>query len=609
MRQGLLPSLVAAVLIVATLFPVQVFGAPSPQDAGVSIPDREPIAHIEVCTSAGIGYARCHAQLRTDNRVKGKTPSRGAMPAVAGTLGNGGAYDPLYLQSAYNIASAASTAGHGHTVAIVDAYDAPTAEADLNFYRSYWGLSACTTGNGCFRKLNQTGAAGPYPAADASWSQETSLDIDMVSAMCPNCNILLVEANSSNFADLGAAVNTAAGFSPVAINNSYGSGEWNGETGYWESFYNHPGIAVTASAGDGGYGVEFPAASAYTIAVGGTTLNQVTNTGSRNATETVWSGTGSGCSVYVPKPAWQHDAGCPRRTVADIAAVADPATGVWVYDTTAFGGASGWIVIGGTSVAAPIISSMYALAASASVQYASGLFVPGASLFDVSAGTNGSCGGMYLCTGEVGYDGPTGNGTPNNVTAFGAAGAATATSTPTSTATATQTSTSTARATATRTPTATLTSSPVPTNTPTPTNTPPPTKTAIPTRTPTRTSTPAPTTKPTQTPQASYSSRATTSPTSVARGSSISITASVTSATASIALVDVEIYDATWHKVYQQFWDNQSLPAGQPRTFNPNWLVPTTAAPGTYTVMIGIFKPGWAAVYNWNNAAGVFTVR
>src|SRR4029077_437792 len=144
-----------------------------------------------------------------------------------------------------------------------------------------------------------------------------------------------------------------------------------GETSY-ESHYNHPGSAITVSTGDSGYGVEFPASSRYVTAVGGTHLTRTTST--RGWSETAWSGAGSGCSAYVPKPAWQHDTGCAMRTVADVAAVADPATGVWVYDTTAFGGASGWIVIGGTSVAAPIISSIYALAGSTSVQYASGLF-------------------------------------------------------------------------------------------------------------------------------------------------------------------------------------------------------------------------------------------
>ena len=362
MTRALIPTLLALVLVAGTLIPTQVFealpvSAAAVDTAGSGVDKNEPVTTMKVCMAPAAGSARCHARVRTDSSAKGKAPARVATPA-AGTLGNGGAYDPGYLQSAYNLANAAASAGAGQTVAIVDAYDAPNAESDVNYYRSWFGLPACTTANGCFRKVNQSGAAGPYPSVDPSWAQEISLDLDMVSAICPNCQIVLVEANSSSFADLGAAVNMAATLGVTAISNSYGAVEWSGETGYWESFYNHPGIAVTVSAGDNGYGVEFPAATGYAIAVGGTTLNQATNTGSRNATETVWSGSGSGCSAYEPKPIWQHDVGCLRRTVADVAAVADPATGVWVYDTTPANGRSGWLVFGGTSVASPIVSSV-----------------------------------------------------------------------------------------------------------------------------------------------------------------------------------------------------------------------------------------------------------
>ncbi|HEX8966837.1 MAG TPA: hypothetical protein VF937_03090, partial [Chloroflexota bacterium] len=416
---------------------------------------------------------------------------------------------------------------------------------------------------------------------NAGWAQEISLDLDMVSAICPNCNILLVEATSNGFADLGASVNTAAMLGATAISNSYGGSEWSGETGYWESFYNHPGIAVTASAGDNGYGVEFPAATGYAIAVGGTTLNQATNTGTRNATETVWSGSGSGCSAYEPKPTWQRDSGCAQRTVADVAAVADPATGVWVYDSVPSAGQSGWLVFGGTSVASPIVSSIFALAANTSVQAASGIYAAsGGSLFDIISGSNGTCGGSYLCTGETGYDGPTGNGTPNNTTAFTSAAAPTPTSTPVTVATSTPT--------------------PLPTSTPT----------SLPTSTPTSTpiSTPTATATPTQTPQSTYSTSATTSPTSVPRGSRVSVTTSVASANASSVLVDVEIYDPSGARVYQKWWNNQSFSAGQTRSFTTSWSVPTSAATGGYTVKVGIYRNGWGTLYNWNNAAALFSV-
>src|SRR5262249_32276168 len=188
-----------------------------------------------------------------------------------------------------------------------------------------------------------------------------------------------------------------------------------------ESNYNHPGIAVTVSSGDNGYGVEFPAASRYVTAVGGTSLTRAANT--RGWNETVWNGAGSGCSQYISKPSWQTDSGCSRRTVADVSAVADPGTGVAVYDTYGTGG--GWLVFGGTSVSAPIIAGVYALAGNTgSITYGSYSYSHTSSLFDITSGHNGSCGrgkrssGAYLCTGVPGYDGPTGNGAPNGISGF-----------------------------------------------------------------------------------------------------------------------------------------------------------------------------------------------
>jgi hypothetical protein len=614
-------------LIGAMVVPIEVFGEPQPAtDGGRSAapPDRanEPDRETKVCTTAAPGEARCHAHVRTDVKVRGKRPARFATPAV-GTLGNGGAYDPAYLQSAYNLTSASASGGAGQTVALVEAYDDPTAEADLNTYRTLFGLPACTSASGCFRKLHQTGAAGPYAAVDASWAQEISLDLDMVSAICPRCNILLVEANSSSFADLGLAVNTAAALGATAISNSYGSGEWSGEVGYWESFYNHPGIAVTASAGDSGFGVEFPAASSYTIAVGGTSLNQSTNSGSRSASETAWSGTGSGCSVYASKPAWQHDDGCAQRTVADVAAVADPSTGVWVFDSTANGGQSGWLIFGGTSVASPIVASVYALTANHAVQSASGLYESGLSLFDITAGSDGACGGTYLCTGVAGYDGPTGNGSPNGTSAFGSVPqmptntptpTATATNTATATPTDTATDTATPTNTATATPTNTATLTATPTNTPTavssPVNTPTPTNTLTPTPTAinTATSTPISTATSIPSPDGIYSTSAVTSPSSVERRSNVSVKVTIQSSVVSKVVVDLEIYNPAGTKVFQRLWHSQSFSAGQTRTYSPDWFVPKSSTTGTYTLRIGIFKTGGGALLDWNSNAGVFTV-
>jgi subtilase family serine protease len=302
-------------------------------------------------------------------------------------------------------------------VAIVDAYDAPTVASDLGVYRSAYGLSACTTANGCFRKVNQNGGTTP-PAADGGWAQEISLDVDMVSATCPNCRILLVEANSASLGDLSTAVRTAAALGANAISNSYGASETQFFFAPDDSAYNQPGHAVTVSSGDAGYGVEFPASSSHVTAVGGTRLTKATN--GRGWSETAWSGAGSGCSSFFSKPSWQHDSGCAKRMVADVSAVADPNTGVAVYDSYAYQGQSGWLEFGGTSVASPIVASVYALAGNASVIGPSYPYSHTGSLFDVVSGSNGTCllKPSYFCNATPGYDGPTGLGTPNGTGAF-----------------------------------------------------------------------------------------------------------------------------------------------------------------------------------------------
>jgi subtilase family serine protease len=351
-----------------------------------------------VCGPTAAGEARCFAHVVTD--AKG-TPVTTLTPSGFG---------PSDLLSAYNLASAATSAGSSQTIAIVDAYDDPNAAADLAIYRSTYHLTAC--GSGCFTKIPQSGAT--TPRANGGWAQEISLDLDMASAICPNCKILLVEASSNSFVNLGKAVNTAAANGATVISNSYGGNEFSSEGSDTNNgYFNHPGIAVTASSGDSGYGVQFPAASQYVTAVGGTSLSRSTNT--RGWTEPAWSGAGSGCSAYIAKPSWQTDTLCGRRTVADISADADPNTGVAVYDSFRSGG---WLVFGGTSVASPIIASVYALAGNASsVGYGSYPYSH-APLYDVLSGSNGSCGGSYLCTAAAGYDGPTGLGTPNGIGAF-----------------------------------------------------------------------------------------------------------------------------------------------------------------------------------------------
>ena len=235
----------------------------------------------------------------------------------------------------------------------------------------------------------------------------------MVSAICPNCHILLVEANSASFNDLGTSVNTAVGLGATTVSNSYGGYEDSWSAKYIASYYNHPKTIITASSGDSGYGVQLPAAFNSVIAVGGTSLSTARN--SRGWTERAWNGSGSGCSQYVSKPSWQKDSGCKKRTVADVAAVADPNTGVAVYDTY---GNTGWNVYGGTSASSPIIASVFALAGNASSINGSYLYSHRASLNDVTSGSNGTCTTHYLCTAGAGYDGPTGLGTPNGTGAF-----------------------------------------------------------------------------------------------------------------------------------------------------------------------------------------------
>jgi len=381
-----------------------------------------------ICPPAGPGTAQCLALFRTDIAARPAS----AVTALTPPLG----YGPADLQSAYALPS--GSAGAGLTVAVVDALDLPTAESDLAVYRSQFGLPPCTTANGCFRKVNQDGGTDHYPPADPSWGAESALDIEMVSAACPNCHILLVEADGPTFDALGAAVNTAVSLGAIAVSNSYSGPEWSGEASY-DGDYTHPGVAITASTGDCGYNcsgfyhegyfdnVGYPAASPDVVAVGGTSLTRTAS--ARGWTESAWGdaygGAGSGCSVYEPKPAWQQDTGCPKRTEADVSAVADPLTGVAVYDSYGLGG---WQVGGGTSAASPIIAATFALAGgpAAGSNPASYLYGHAAGLNDVTGGDSDvtwhNCTVAYLCNGVAGYDGPTGLGTPNGIGAFAASG-------------------------------------------------------------------------------------------------------------------------------------------------------------------------------------------
>jgi subtilase family serine protease len=358
---------------------------------------------VAVCKRAPHGRVGCFA-IRVDHY------SGGRIRHAAGPIG----YTPADLHSAYSLPSSASSTA---TVAIVDAYDDPSAEADLRVYRAQFGLPPCTTANGCFRKVGQSGTSS-LPAPDGGWSQEISLDLDMASAICPRCHLLLVEAASSAQANLGKAVNTAARLGAGAISNSYGGPD--ASDGSYGRFYHHVGIAVTASTGDSGYGVSYPASSKWVTAVGGTTLLR-SGRSRRGWTERAWSGSGSGCST-INKAPWQKRSTtrCSGRAIADIAAVADPATGVAVYDSYVFQNTSGWLTFGGTSASAPIVAAAFALAGNTS-HVMDGSYVwshHSGGVNDVTSGSTGSCDTTRWCSARRGWDGPTGWGSPKALSAL-----------------------------------------------------------------------------------------------------------------------------------------------------------------------------------------------
>jgi hypothetical protein len=325
----------------------------------------------------------------------------GASPAISG-------HTPSDIQSAYNLPS--STAGTGQTIAIVDAFDDPNAESDLATYRSNFGLPACGSTDGCFQKLNEKGKTSPLPAPNSGWAVEESLDVDMISAVCPNCHIVLIEATTNSSKNLGKSVDEAAKLKANAISNSYiGYGAKGTGTA---AYYNHPGIIITAGGGDGGYGIGEPAGLPTVVSVGGTELTP-SSSNPRGWNEVTWPGTGSGCEKKLQKPSWQTDTGCKGRTMNDVAAVA---TNMAMYDTYQEGG---WIEVDGTSIATPVIAGVYGLGGNEqSLNAAQSLYAKNASLFDITSGSNGTCSPSYLCTAGPGYDGPTGNGTPNGVSAF-----------------------------------------------------------------------------------------------------------------------------------------------------------------------------------------------
>lgn len=352
---------------------------------------------VHVCSAhATAGHATCYAMAMTasrDGRLVGHSTPLDA------------AFTPTDIQKAYKLTRLKSG---GATVAIVDAYGYPSLASDLATFRSQYGLPACTTSNGCLTIMGQTGGAPPG-GSDSGWDLEQALDVDAVSSACPDCNILVVEGNSNSWSDLEAAENTAAKQKGVvAISNSYGGGNMSNN-----SAYDHAGIAITASTGDSGYnGGSYPSSDTHVVAVGGTSVHK-----SSGYSETVWSGAGSGCGTN-PQPKWQKRAKttCSTKASADVSAAADPNYGgLNVYDS----GYGGWIQVGGTSEASPIIAAVFALSGKTTGYPAKFLYAKKAKkhLHDITSGSNGSC-GIPVCTARKGWDGPTGMGTPKGAKAF-----------------------------------------------------------------------------------------------------------------------------------------------------------------------------------------------
>lgn len=380
------------------------------------------------CAKPAKGRVACLAIKRTLylNGVSGKIRPQASIQPMGGI-----AYGANQLRKAYGVTEVGA---RYKVIAVVDAYHSASAYQDLVDYRAMYNLGPidnCTKQdlpgmegavitevpagkNPCFMQLDQTGkVAVNHDTQDDGWAQETALDIEMASAICPHCSILLVEAKIPTMANFDRAVAVAAEFKGVkSISNSYGGSD-NGEFKY-PSFAaaSAKGIAVVASSGDSGYGASAPASFASVIAVGGTSLRL--DARGKWDSETAWTKAGSGCSTYNRAAAWQpvFMTGCAGKMTADVAAVADPATGVAVaYD-------GGWYTFGGTSVAAPIIAGMYAIGPDFGDSAGAFTVANAAKLHDITEGSNGRCDVNYWCNARVGWDGPTGLGTPIGSDAF-----------------------------------------------------------------------------------------------------------------------------------------------------------------------------------------------
>ena len=372
-------------------------------DKPVAVPN---LPHKALCADNGQRF-RCFAHAQTD--------AEGNVKASFTPFGFG-APD---LQDAYHI-DISKDPGNV-TVAIIDAYGYPNLESDLAAYRTQFNLPACTKASGCLTIVNTSGGTSPLPGnapAGDDWTGETALDMDMVSAACPKCKILVVQADNDVSNGLLIGNTTAAQKGATFVSNSWGQQEpSSGTIGNEETNFSHAGVIYFASTGDQGFlgnSPQYPASSAHVFAVGGTSLVMDT-TSVRGWKETAWNGAGSSCSRSIAKPTWQTDSVCAKRSTADISAVADPSTGVAVFNADE----GGWTVVGGTSASSPFVAAVFAQTGHAN---ATGDFpyTNAAMFFDVVGGNNGSCQGSILCTSVAGWDGPTGVGTPNGPMLAGA---------------------------------------------------------------------------------------------------------------------------------------------------------------------------------------------
>lgn len=324
-------------------------------------------------------------------------------------------YGPLHLQEAYSLRDV-RIKGKGQIIALVDAFHDPTAEADLGTFDTQFGLPACTTANGCFQVVYQTGIR---PPADTSgWSNEIAIDTQWAHAIAPGAAIMLVEANSNTFRDLLAAVDVAVSRGATVVSMSWGGSESSNE-GQSDSHFEVPGVTFVCSSGDSGHGVQYPAASPFVVGVGGTSLTLASNAVWKS--ETAWVGSGGGKSRFEAEPSYQASAQTSgKRGVPDVAYDADPNTGVPAYNSNACAACfTGWQQWGGTSIGAPQWAALFARANAARAMAGKGPLslphivlyaAPASNYHDIVSGSNGGCG--LLCTAGAGYDFVTGLGSP-----------------------------------------------------------------------------------------------------------------------------------------------------------------------------------------------------